>query len=531
MTTGGELNLGDLWTTLSTQARASGKSADMPGVVATLRERVENKNLPTDDRRRVGAMLHGLSELIRQRGDLRGAVAGYEEAERYFRDANDQALVQATLGKHAEALMALDDYQAAVPLVAERARICREIDDRASLLSCMAMQGKLLHWAGDAEHAAILAEEQEALARELGGDESVAVTLTNRGLLLMHQDQLDEAEPLLEEAVRLLRKGSNRSLLANTIGSQAVIVMQRGNLEKSLELQREAGTIAAEARDHENIAKALAMQAMLLGQLGRVAEALPLAREADQVARSRGLTSLANQMIAPILLMLGETAEDPLFSGGVAPARPVAGRAKEKAAPTTSAPATPPALTSEEVKADYLFQLSQWQKLSFFQRLKARKPELPASLRGDWRTDPLLKGRFHEDAADDIEVLVHDGHRAVSGRSPERIWIHVNGRRGDTWTGTLLNQPHQLQSVHRGSEIQFVARSRTQPLVHVTSKYLDERKVWTVAPCDRCGLPETFSPPSELIECSDARPETRATIRRVTVPCPICDGTQILTRA
>jgi hypothetical protein len=286
------------------------------------------------------------------------------------------------------------------------------------------------------------------------------------------------------------------------------------------------------------------MQAMLLAQLGRGAEGVPLALEADTLARSHRLISLADQMIAPVLAMLGASAADPVAparseseapaqastttSGGGAQAA-VAARASTSAG--GAAPRAAPVRSAEEEKQDYLFALNLWKKLSWFQRLRTRKPELPSAMRADWRRDPILKGRFHKDAQDDILVIVHDGHPGITGRAPEAVWVRVTGRRGTAWIGTMMNQPHQLQSMRKGTEVLFGAPGRHLPLVHVTPKYLEERTVWTVGPCSKCGLTETFSPPSELLEDCDASADVRAQLRRVQVPCPLCDGTQILTRA
>lgn len=527
MVAGSDPKLEAVWTTIAAQAKASGKPDGMTGVIEILRERSAQKQLDTQGRKQLGALLHGFAELVKRRGDIRGAVAGFAEAAAYFREAGDQSLLQGSLGQQADALMELDDYQGAVPLVAERAQICREIDDKPALLSTLQMQGRLLHWSGDAEHATELAEQAEALAREIGGDDGVALSMANRGLVLISENKLDEAEPLLERAVAMLRGGSNKTLLANTIGGYGVVLMQRGDFEKSLALQHEAASIARESGDAEGLAKALTMQALVLIQMGRSAEGVPLAREADALARARGLTSLANQVVGPVLSMLGASAEE----APVAP-RPAASSpspSRDRSSPV--APAAPRERSADEQKADYLFELNRWQKLSLLQRLRTKKPELPASMRTDWRTDPLLKGRFHKDAIDDIEVLVHDGHYGICKRPPERIWVRVNGRRDGTWTGTLLNQPFNLQSVKLGSEIQFVATSRTQPLVHVTPKYLEERRTWTVGPCTKCGLTETFSPPSELLALSDAPAAARAQIKRLTAACPICEGMQTLVRS
>jgi WD40 repeat protein len=148
----------------------------------------------------------------------------------------------------------------------------------------------------------------------------------------------------------------------------------------------------------------------------------------------------------------------------------------------------------------------------------------------DWRNDPALRGRFNPQFPDDIEVLVHDGHPGFTGRSPERAWVRIHGRHGVAWTGTLLNQPYHLQSIAKGGDVLFIAPSSGKDLVQVTPKYLEERREWTVGSCSKCGISETFCPPSELLEHTNTPPHARSQVRRLTAPCPMCDGSQVLTR-
>ncbi len=73
-----------------------------------------------------------------------------------------------------------------------------------------------------------------------------------------------------------------------------------------------------------------------------------------------------------------------------------------------------------------------------------------------WREHPKLRGRFHPDCPDDLQVIVHDGHPAISRRSPEVVWVRVTGAEGATFTGVVLNRPVQLRSVGEGAEILFI---------------------------------------------------------------------------
>ena len=109
-----------------------------------------------------------------------------------------------------------------------------------------------------------------------------------------------------------------------------------------------------------------------------------------------------------------------------------------------------------------------------------------------WRQHPGLRGRFHPECPDDLQVVVHDGGPRMSTHPPELVWIRVNGVEADVFRGQLLNQPHNLKSVRVGDTIQFLVPTGGKHLLMVTEKYLRERANWIVRPCNKCGLSELF---------------------------------------
>lgn len=415
--TAGQVNPQALWTSFVSQARTAGKSGDMAGVIALFRERIEKTALPPEDRRQIGAIFHEISMVVRQQGDRAASVSGFEEAARYFREAGDKALLQQALGSQADALIDGGDFQRAIPVVAERTRICREVGDQAALFNCLTVQGKLLHWAGDSDNASLLAEQQEELARELNSSDALATSLSNRGLLLIAEGKLEEAAALFEEAERMLRNGGRTRQLANVIGGRAVVAMQQGDNTGALSLQREAESVCRELGDDEGLAKSLVMQGLILGQLGRAGEGWPLAQEADRLARSRGWTSMAEQMIAPVLatlrasgggagevtpLALFETASTHLHAGRLDEAIKLLGQARDlaqssgdsKQAATLSAylekvqqvaaiqAAAAPARahlpqSSRSAPGAFEAELAAWSRLSWFKRLTTPRPRPP----------------------------------------------------------------------------------------------------------------------------------------------------------
>jgi hypothetical protein len=96
----------------------------------------------------------------------------------------------------------------------------------------------------------------------------------------------------------------------------------------------------------------------------------------------------------------------------------------------------------------------------------------------------------------------------------------------DVFRGQVLNQPHHLQSVRQGSDIQFVAADGAEFPVMVTEKYLGERDAWVIHPCRTYGFSELFDAPSDLLQAvfPHAPPDARTTM--FTAICPLCGGVQ-----
>jgi hypothetical protein len=167
----------------------------------------------------------------------------------------------------------------------------------------------------------------------------------------------------------------------------------------------------------------------------------------------------------------------------------------------------------------------------------------------EWREHAMLKGRLLPDHPDHVQVIVHDGGPQITWNEPEILWVAVTGMDGDLFWGRVLNQPYQLQTVHRDDEIKFVmpagdvpadlrelaaGRLRIHPPprtgwlapVRVTDKYLRERQAWIIHACDRCGLSELFDAPSDVIRVLFPHSPPDAEMSMFTAPCPHCGGSQ-----
>src|SRR5690348_7224565 len=141
-----------------------------------------------------------------------------------------------------------------------------------------------------------------------------------------------------------------------------------------------------------------------------------------------------------------------------------------------------------------------------------------------WRAHPKLRERFHPDYPDDLQVIVHDGGPRLSANPPEAVWVTVVGVEGEVFRGRVLNQPHNVQSVRQGSEIEFIVADGAEFPVMVADKHLRERGAWVIHPCERCGFTELFDAPSDLIRIVFPNLPAGAEMSGCTTFCPLCGG-------
>jgi hypothetical protein len=143
-----------------------------------------------------------------------------------------------------------------------------------------------------------------------------------------------------------------------------------------------------------------------------------------------------------------------------------------------------------------------------------------------WRVHPKLKGRFLTKHPDEVLVIAHEGGPCLTNRRPEVLQVEVTGCEGDVFTGQVLHQPMQLQTLQLGQEIRFIVPAGARYPVLVTEKYLEERDHWTIQPCQKCGFSELFDPPSDLIPVLFPNSPPGASRSSFNCPCPICGGLQ-----
>lgn len=142
---------------------------------------------------------------------------------------------------------------------------------------------------------------------------------------------------------------------------------------------------------------------------------------------------------------------------------------------------------------------------------------------GPWAAEPALRGRLHPEYPEDLMVLAHDGGPRFSPHPAEGIWVRLTGGSGTRFRGVALNQPHHLETVSEGQEIQFIVPAAGHPVM-VTETYLADRERWKIGACDACGCDELFDPPLALAKATfEGMPPLEPSQRlQFTSRCPSC---------
>ena len=146
----------------------------------------------------------------------------------------------------------------------------------------------------------------------------------------------------------------------------------------------------------------------------------------------------------------------------------------------------------------------------------------------EWRKHPSLRGRFHPDHPDDLQVMVHDGGPRITHRKPKLVWVTITAYSGDVLMGRVLNQPAQLETVAKGEEIYFIVPKGSEHPIRVTEKYLRERPGRIIHPCAKCSLSELLEAPSDLIKATFPDLPDVAAMEAFSAFCGLCGGVRLV---
>ena len=77
-----------------------------------------------------------------------------------------------------------------------------------------------------------------------------------------------------------------------------------------------------------------------------------------------------------------------------------------------------------------------------------------------------------------------------------------------------------------GSPILILPVKGSAHPILTTERYLDERRAYSIVPCEKCGLDELFDPPSAIVAKVFPDLAEGTVLERFTSFCPLCRGAQ-----
>jgi len=235
-----------------------------------------------------------LAEIARARGDLAGAVAGFEAALAAARDGGPlwtQLASMASLG----GLLALrgDDTRAA-SLNAEAVALFRRTGQPRGFGHLYNELGAVARVRGDLERARRLHTEALAILREIVGW-SVSHTLTQLACAEARLGDLDGAEAHLREAADLLRNSPQPTTVASILVGAALVAVGRDRPEEAARL------LAAAEAVHDRVG--VTPIGVERHEADLVAEAVQARLDPDALAAARaaGQALAAADPLAPLV--------------------------------------------------------------------------------------------------------------------------------------------------------------------------------------------------------------------------------------
>jgi uncharacterized protein DUF4062/NACHT domain-containing protein len=128
--------------------------------------------------------LHTQASVLREHGDLTGALALFHQMETLARESRDRKTLISCL-MNQSSILVQSDLSRALALNQEVLRLCRETGDKDSLQRALFNQSFMVNAQGDEAGALALLVEQEELSRELGARPELAASLYNQAMILL----------------------------------------------------------------------------------------------------------------------------------------------------------------------------------------------------------------------------------------------------------------------------------------------------------------------------------------------------------
>ena len=251
------------------------------------------------DRKREAVALNSMGNVHLSRGEVRDALARYEESLTIMQQLGDRLGQAALFNNIGNMRRSGGDHQEALRLCEEALVIVREIGDRWGQAVCLNTIGVSYDSRGDYEDALRLHQESLAIRREIGDRWGQVASLGNIGAAHLGRGEYRDALRVFDEAVGLIAQGTGvREFLCEILASRAVARLRLGD--------RPGG--AADAERALIVADGIGYT---IGRLNALA-ALSLCQSDEKLAESaleEGRASGQRQFVCETLLLLAEIRE------------------------------------------------------------------------------------------------------------------------------------------------------------------------------------------------------------------------------
>ena len=237
------------------------------------------------DRKTLAQGLNNQAVLLRERGDLDGAMKIHKQQEEIFGILSDKAGLAMSYCNEAAVLLARGELDAAATLNARAESVFRELDNKAGVGTCLGIRAKICSSRGDDDAALSLLKESEQIWRELGNQTNLCQCLCSQGTLLQRKGDLDAAFALQKTAEGICCETGDKHGAGACLAAQASILYNRGNLDEAMTLLKYSEEMFREIGDKCALGGVLVGQSTIASDWGNPVSASSLLSQAEQIYR------------------------------------------------------------------------------------------------------------------------------------------------------------------------------------------------------------------------------------------------------
>ncbi len=253
------------------------------------------------------ALLHTLATVYQERGDLKDALAAYQESLSLAREGADTASMQAALGNLGSLALQKGELGRAREYYEEALALARDRGDARGQAQVLSNLGLLHRLRGSDAEARELYERSLSLARQLGDRKAVVATLQQLSTLLLKEGEHTEATRLLQAAIEGARTVGDRAGEASTLAVLATAQAEMGgDLKGARALLEQSQAVARELGDRDGEGARLATLGVIYAQLGEVDRAADALDQAAGIAEELGDPKRQAHRLADLARLYGK---------------------------------------------------------------------------------------------------------------------------------------------------------------------------------------------------------------------------------